>query len=97
MFGDVRQPEPVRFRASEVAVDEIRRGRRVRDLAIARPAWQASDSEAAHHQFDGAPRDRHLTAQHELGVDTTGAVGLTGLVVDLADHVGDHRVAHRAC
>ena len=34
MLGDIREPEPVRFAASEVTVHEIARGRRVRDLAI---------------------------------------------------------------
>ena len=76
MFCYVGQPQPVRLRAGEVAVDEVGRCRCVRGLPIPGPAWQASDVEPTHHQLDPAPGDGHLPAEDELGMHTSGAVGL---------------------
>jgi len=53
-------------------------------------------AEVAHHQLDGAPSHGDLAAQHQLGVDASGAVGLAGLVMHATDDIGEHRVAHAA-
>jgi len=84
-----------RLSASEVTVRRIGCCRRVRDLVVLRSARKASETAAAHHELDSATRHGHVPAEHEFGMHTSGAVGLTGLGVHVADHVSDHLVSHR--
>jgi hypothetical protein len=63
-----------------------------RYLASARQARQA---EAAHHLFDGVPSDRQMSTQDDFLVDPPSTASLARLVTQLADHLGDHCVAHR--
>ena len=95
VLGDVGQPQPVRLGPGEVPVDEILGGWCVRDLAVLGPARQACQSEAPHHQLHRAAGHDRLAAQHQLGVNPAGPVGLAGLGVYLADHLSDHGVTDR--
>lgn len=59
-------------------------------------AWKTRETETAHHELHRATRHGHLPAEDEHGVHTPCAISLSGLGVDLADHLGDHLVANRS-
>ena len=95
VLGDVGDPQLIGLVTGELAVHQVTGGRTVGDLAIAGPARQAGQAVAAHHQLNGAARHDDAPSVRQLGVDASGAVGATGGVMDLADDLQQHPMAHR--
>ncbi len=96
----VADPEPVRLRPGEVAVDEV--GRR-RPLRVAdrrpRPALLAvgtAQAELAHQPGDALLADRDPIGQSQLGVDPGRTVDLLRPAVDLADPLAEAAVGELA-
>ena len=97
---EVADPEPVRLRAGEVAVDEVRRrgplriaDRRARPappaVGAAEPSWRISRATRFLPTADAV-------AEPQLGVDPRRAVDLLRLGVDLADPLGELAVGELA-
>src|SRR5207253_5740440 len=100
MYFKSGDPEPVRLRPGEVAVDEV--GRR-RPLPVAdrcpRPAPLAvgtAQAELAHQPGDALLADRDPIGQSQLGVDPGRTVDLLRPAVDLADPLGQPPVGELA-
>ena len=89
---EVADPEPVRLRAGEVAVDEVRRRVTLR-VTHGRPhtaptAIGTTNAELLHQPCDAFLADRDPIAERELGVDPRRTVDLFRLDVDLTDPLG---------
>src|SRR6266511_109843 len=86
---EVADPEPVRLRPCEVAVDEVRRRGPLRITdGRARPATAAvstADPELAHQPGDALLADGDAVCELQLGVDPRRAVDLLRLHEDLFD------------
>lgn len=95
VLGDVCRPQPVRLGPSEVAVDQVRRGRGVMGLAMLGPPRHAPQPGSAHQDLHGLAAHRYAPAPHQLGVNPFGAVGLAGPGVDLADGIAQPGVPDR--
>ena len=95
MFGDVRHPQPVRFVASELAIDKITRGWGLVLRAASVRARKAFQAGSLHEQLDRAPSDWDLVREREFRVDAARPVGPARRHMDLADHVGEPRMPQR--
>jgi hypothetical protein len=98
---EVADPEPVRLRPREVAVDEI--GRRValrvadRRLEAAAAAVGATDPELPHQPGDPLLADPDPVDELQLGVDPGCPVDLLGPEMDLTDPLAELAVGELAC
>lgn len=96
--GDVGHPQLVGAIGFEVAVDEI--GSRCSCLVAHRCARLSAAVNALQAVGSHEPGDALAAAAHALvaqrSVDPRGAVGLTGLGVDVSDQQHEAAVAHRS-
>ena len=98
---EVANPETVRLRAGEVAVDQIRRRGPLR-IANRRPGpapltISAADPQLAHQPGDALLADLDPVCELELRVDPGRTVDLLRLGVDLPDPLGQLTVGELAC
>lgn len=94
VLGDVGQPELVWPLAPKDAVDEVLGGRTGHAPPFARTV-AAGDSGALHQHRNRVVADPDPAPEHELGMDTIGAVAAVRGGVDLADQIGQPRVPNR--
>jgi hypothetical protein len=92
---DVGYPQLVALRASEAALDPVRRGGHVGDLAELRPAGDTLQASALHQHLDRTVPDPDTATERELGVHPSGAIDAAGRSVDLGDQIGEQRMSHR--
>ena len=75
VLGDVGDPQPVGFRATECAVNEVRCGDDPRDFLAAARCWKSVDLGSGHEHLDCVVTDLDASTHREFGVDAAGAVG----------------------
>jgi hypothetical protein len=92
---DVGDPQLVRCRPGEVALDQVGRDQIRCGAPPPRPAGHAVDAGPGHEHLDGAMRDDQAAAEGGLGVHPPGPVGAVGGGMHLQDLVGRPHVMNR--
>jgi hypothetical protein len=96
--GDVRDPEPVRCRRLEVALDEIIRDTHSRDTnrrPAAAPFDRAADARLSHQPLDALTTDGEAVGA-QVPVDARRAVGATAESVQLTDPLQERLISDRS-
>ncbi len=96
VLGDVGDPQLIGRRAGEAPVDQVHGDDVGAGAYPLRPSGDALEPRALHQQLDGSVRDDQAATEGQLGVHPPEAKGAAGEGVDLADGVGEQRVADAA-
>ncbi len=95
MFSDVGDPQPVRFSAGELAVDEVLGCDRSRGVLEPALQWQPDQAGVAHQPADLVVADDHPAAEAQFGVHAWCAIGAAWGGVDLGDQICEPGLADR--
>ena len=76
VFGDVGDPQPIRFGLSELAVDEIRSGRDIRYIPVSGTPRESLNACPVHQQSDRLAANADTEAEGQLRMYPFGPIGL---------------------